>query len=128
IAVGVSSTSPGTRSTSPNSDRAASAAHHALHFRKTCLDFDRAVGAGRPRLELLMIARHGLGILQHVSREHGDHAVAWTDHALADQPSRPGERRGTRRLAPDPRTVHHRFRLENLVVAHGRYDPVGVAD
>src|SRR5439155_1124003 len=54
------------------------------------LDLDRPVGAGGPRLELLMIARHRLRILQHVSREHRDHAVAGPDHALADQPLGPG--------------------------------------
>src|SRR6266550_8795807 len=90
VAVGGSSTSPGTRSTSPNSDRAASAAHHPLHFRKTRLDLDRPVGTGRPGLELLMVACHGLRILQDVSREYGDHAVAQADHTLLDQPARPG--------------------------------------
>src|SRR2546426_1717910 len=62
------------------------------------LDLDRPVGAGGPRLKLLMIARHRLRILQHVSREHRDHAVARPDHALADQPLGPGEGRGARRL------------------------------
>src|SRR6266550_5753204 len=127
-AVGGSSTSPGTRSTSPNSDRAASAAHHPLHFRKTRLDLDRPVGPGRPRLELLMIAGHDLRILQHMSGEHGDHPVARADHALADQPPHPGRCCRARRLAPDPGAVYHRLRLEDLVVAYRGDDTVRVAN
>src|SRR5207244_2558148 len=98
--------------------RSASAAHRPLHLPKTRLDLYRPVSAGGPRLELLMIARHRLRILQHVSREHRDHAVARPDHALADQPLGPGEGRGARRLAPNPRGVHDCLGLENLIIAH----------
>src|SRR6266550_903948 len=55
-------------------------------------------------------------------------AVARPDHTLADQPLGPGEGRGARRLAPNPRGVHDCLGLENLIIAHGSDDPVRVTD
>src|SRR2546429_5932186 len=87
-------------------------------------DLDGRIGVGGAGGRLLVVARHGVGILEEVPGEHRHDALLPADHAVPQQLPRAGHAGRARRLASDAGAVHDRLGLENLLVRDGGDDAV----
>src|SRR4029077_16397283 len=109
-------------------DRGGANPHRAFDLREVRLGLAQPGGACRPRLDLLMVADHGSRVLEDVAGQHRDHAIGLPDHTFTEQSPHAGHGGGAGGLASDPRAVHHRLGLENVIVADGGHDAVRLAN
>jgi len=94
---------------------------------KCRLNRDRTIGK-RALLLTEMVLQDCVWILEDVSGQHRNNALAWADNTPSDQLAHPCHCRGRGWLTSNPAAIDLRFRLQNLVVCYGADHAIGELD